>query len=66
MRALQDQIGDLKRGNQGQHVEQVATEQPFFVELLVVGLPSKFYLADMKSDEGTLTQQSTWKLTRAL
>ena len=54
VRALQDQIVQLKCGNpRGQPDEQEGTEQPFSQELLSAGLPSKFLLPDMKSYEGS-------------
>ena len=53
VKALQDQINELKKGNHGQHAEYVETEQPFSVEILAVGLLSKFCLLDIKSYKGT-------------
>ncbi|KAL5573876.1 hypothetical protein UlMin_023473 [Ulmus minor] len=53
MKTLQDQINELKKGNQNQHAEYLETKQPFSIELLATGLPSKFRLPNMKSYKGT-------------
>ena len=67
MRPFQDQIDELKRGNQGDHLDKKGrTYQLFCQELLITGLPSKFLLLDMNLMKELPIRLNIWKPIRAL